>query len=143
MCALQPDRPAITSPQHNRNSWLPNYHTGSFIRRCYLPRMPAHDEKHEFSTRLHEALARAGIKTPTATTVARKFNVLYAGEPVTAQAVRKWLEGTAIPAQDKIRVLARWLKVSAHWLRLGEKNARKKDTGEESPSSYSRRDLGE
>lgn len=105
--------------------------------------MQVHDEKLEFSQRLLQSLERAGISAGSPTAIARKFNVLYAGEPVTAQAVRKWLDGSAIPAQDKIRVLARWLKVSAHWLRFGEESAPGKDLGEEYPANYSRRDLGE
>lgn len=105
--------------------------------------MPVHDEKQEFSARLLLALAKAGFENPGATPIARKFNVLYPGEPVTAQAVRKWLDGTSIPSQDKIRVLARWLKVSAQWLRFGEASSEPKDLGEEYPANYSRRDLGE
>jgi hypothetical protein len=34
--------------------------------------------------------------------------------------VRKWLNGEAIPAGDKIRTLAKWLKASPHWLHYGE-----------------------
>lgn len=105
--------------------------------------MPVHDEKHEFSARLLQALGNAGFENPGATVIARKFNVLYPGEPVTPQAVRKWLDGTSIPSQDKIRVLARWLKVSAQWLRFGETPPAGKDVGEEYPANYSRRDLGE
>jgi len=52
--------------------------------------------------------------------LAREFNLRYHGDPVTAQAVRKWLTGTALPSQDKIRALAHWLDVSAHWLRFGD-----------------------
>ena len=55
-----------------------------------------------------------------ATGVAREFNLRYQGAPVTAQAARKWLEGRALPSQDKIRALALWLDVSPHWLRFGE-----------------------
>jgi len=39
---------------------------------------------------------------------------------VSVQAVRRWLEGTAIPSQDKLVVLAAWLKVSPEWLRFGD-----------------------
>lgn len=82
--------------------------------------MSSHVEKQLFSERLHQALAQSGLAGAGATVLARRFNLLYNGEPVTAQAVRKWLEGSAIPAQDKLMVLARWLKVSPHWLRFGE-----------------------
>ncbi|ATE62743.1 hypothetical protein CCZ27_16780 [Thauera sinica] len=52
--------------------------------------------------------------------MAREFNRRYAGTPVTLHATRKWLEGEAIPAQDKLRVLADWLGVTAEWLRFGQ-----------------------
>ena len=42
------------------------------------------------------------------------------GTPVTPHAVRKWLIGEAIPTQEKILVLAKWLNVSAAWLRFGD-----------------------
>lgn len=35
-------------------------------------------------------------------------------------AARKWLKGEAIPTQDKIHILARWIGVSPQWLRFGE-----------------------
>ena len=82
--------------------------------------MSSHVEKQYFAERLHQALEAAGMTPASATELARRFNLLYTGEPVSAQAVRKWLEGTSIPGQDKLLVLARWLKVSPHWLRFGE-----------------------
>ena len=39
--------------------------------------------------------------------------------PVTVHAARKWLAGEAIPSQEKLRVLAKWLQVPAGWLRYG------------------------
>jgi hypothetical protein len=47
-------------------------------------------------------------------------NRRYLEKPVTTQAVRKWLNGEAIPAGDKICTLAKWLKASPHWLHYGE-----------------------
>lgn len=35
-------------------------------------------------------------------------------------AARRWLLGEAIPAQEKLRVLAEWLNVSTEWLRYGD-----------------------
>ena len=56
----------------------------------------------------------------SAFSISSGFNRRYLGNPVTAQAVRKWLNGEAIPAGDKIRALAKWLKASPHWLHYGE-----------------------
>jgi hypothetical protein len=82
------------------------------------------DEKQGFSRRLKEAMRRAQIGSRGATYLAREFNLRYHGDPVTAQAVRKWLVGTALPSQDKIRALARWLEVSVQWLRFGDVDRR-------------------
>ncbi|MBC7624678.1 MAG: hypothetical protein H7232_14985, partial [Aeromicrobium sp.] len=42
------------------------------------------------------------------------------GAAVTPYAARKWLKGDSIPTQEKVHILARWLGVSASWLRFGE-----------------------
>lgn len=39
---------------------------------------------------------------------------------VTGHAARKWLFGEAIPAQERLHVLAEMLGTSHHWLRFGE-----------------------
>lgn len=82
------------------------------------------DEKQGFSRRLREALRKAcpGLVSPT--DIAREFNLRYHGNPVTAQAVRKWLAGKSLPPQDKIRTLALWLDVQPPWLRFGETERR-------------------
>jgi len=78
------------------------------------------NEKEAFCKRLTRLLNDAGIGIASPTLVAREFNRRYSGKPVTAQAVRKWLNGESIPAGDKIRTLAKWLKASPHWLHYGE-----------------------
>ena len=78
------------------------------------------NEKEAFGKRLTRLLNDAGIGIASPTHVAREFNRRYMGKSVTAQAVRKWLSGEAIPAGDKIRALAKWLKASPHWLHYGE-----------------------
>ena len=78
------------------------------------------DEKQGFSKRLKEAIRRARIDISSPTLIAREFNLRYHGDPVSTQAVRKWLSGKALPSQDKVRVLGLWLDVPAHWLRFGE-----------------------
>lgn len=82
------------------------------------------DEKQGFSRRLRESLRKAcpGLVSPT--DIAREFNLRYHGNPVTAQAVRKWLAGKSLPPQDKIRTLALWLDVQPPWLRFGETERR-------------------
>lgn len=78
------------------------------------------DEKQGFSKRLKEAMRRARIEASSPTLIAREFNLRYHGDPVSTQAVRKWLSGKALPSQDKIRAFGLWLDVPAHWLRFGE-----------------------
>src|SRR5512142_3440709 len=78
------------------------------------------NEKEAFGKRLTRLLNDAGIGIASPTLVAREFNRRYPGKPITTQAVRKWINGEAIPAGDKIRVLAKWLKASPHWLHYAE-----------------------
>src|SRR5687768_1536105 len=96
------------------------------------------DEKQAFTKRLKEALRKAGVDAASFARVAREFNLRYGGDPVSTQAVRKWLTGGALPSQDKIRALAMWLDVGVHWLRFGDAD-RKQDrlqagTRQDSPS---------
>ncbi|HYP69870.1 MAG TPA: hypothetical protein VEP93_03255 [Variovorax sp.] len=78
------------------------------------------EERHAFSERLRAALDDAGWKSIGATALAREFNLRNDGPPVTAHATRKWMQGEAVPVQDNLQALARWLQVPAHWLRFGE-----------------------
>ena len=80
------------------------------------------NEKVAFAKRLTGLLNDAGIGTSSPTHVAHEFNRRYVGKSVTAQAVRNWINGEAMPTADKIRVLAKWLKASPHWLHYGEKD---------------------
>ena len=76
------------------------------------------DEKAEFSQRLRLAIEHAGhVVRPTI--LEREFNTRYFGRSVTVQAVRRWLRGEAIPSQEKLQVLADWLKIEPHVLRYG------------------------
>lgn len=80
------------------------------------------DEKTEFSQRLRKAIEDAGYSLRP-TILEREFNTRYWGRSVTVQAVRRWLRGEAIPSQDKLQVLAEWLKIEPHALRFGEQAA--------------------
>lgn len=77
------------------------------------------DEKAEFSQRLRKAIESAGYPVRPIV-LEREFNTRYWGRSVTVQAVRRWLRGEAIPSQEKLQVLADWLKVEPHVLRFGE-----------------------
>jgi len=80
------------------------------------------DEKTEFSQRLRKAIEDAGYQVRP-TVLEREFNTRYWGRSVTVQAVRRWLRGEAIPSQEKLQVLAEWLKIEPHALRFGEQAA--------------------
>jgi transcriptional regulator with XRE-family HTH domain len=80
------------------------------------------DEKTEFSQRLRKAIEDAGYSVRP-TVLEREFNTRYWGRSVTVQAVRRWLRGEAIPSQEKLQVLAEWLKIEPHALRFGEQAA--------------------
>lgn len=82
--------------------------------------MKSISEREAFSLRLARALKDAKVDVSSPTILAREFNRRYTGKPVSTHAVRKWLMGESIPAQDKLRLLAAWLGVSAEWLRFGE-----------------------
>jgi hypothetical protein len=77
------------------------------------------EERTGFSARLTLALTKAGV-SPTPAGLLYGYNPRADGATVTTHAARKWLGGESIPTQEKIHVLARWLKVSASWLRFGE-----------------------
>lgn len=82
--------------------------------------MKSISERDAFSQRLAEALKDAKVDVGSPTVIAREFNRRYTGKPVSTHAARKWLMGESIPTQDKLRLLAAWLGVSAEWLRFGE-----------------------
>ncbi|MEN9843560.1 MAG: hypothetical protein RLZZ612_1389 [Pseudomonadota bacterium] len=76
-------------------------------------------ERQAFAARLRQALEQAGISTsPTA--VAHEFNLRYWGQGVTVHAVRNWLIGQSLPNQDKLVVLADWLRIDPQTLRFGD-----------------------
>lgn len=79
-------------------------------------------EKTEFAQRLRDAMLAAGYPDRPAV-LEREFNSRYWGRSVTFQAVSRWLRGEAIPSQDKLQVLADWLRVEPQALRFGERAA--------------------
>ena len=85
------------------------------------------DEKAEFSTRLRAALKDARIEASPAV-LEKRFNSRYTGAPVTSQAISGWLNGKAIPRQDKLRVLAALVGIDAHVLQYGGRGSRVGET---------------
>lgn len=77
------------------------------------------NEKAQFAERLKAAMLAAGYE-PRPSTLEREFNLHYWGNPITFQAVRRWLRGESLPEQDKLQVLAEWLHVDPQALRFGE-----------------------
>ena len=88
----------------------------------------------EFSKRLREAFQRGGVNIDSPTRLAGDFSDRYSGNKVSQQAVRKWLNGEAIPSQEKIQVLAAWLGVGTEWLRYGKGGATAPVTQQASPA---------
>lgn len=79
-------------------------------------------DKSEFAQRLRAAMLAAGYPDRPAV-LEREFNSRYWGRSVTFQAVSRWLRGEAMPSQDKLLVLAEWLRVEPQALRYGERAA--------------------
>lgn len=83
--------------------------------------MPTAQEKAEFSARLKYVLEKSSHPVKAAD-LARLFNlrhrsVSYIG--ISVQTAYKWLNSRAIPTAEQIKVLAKWLNVSEHWLFYG------------------------
>lgn len=72
-----------------------------------------------FSKRFALALEIAGVRL-SPTIVQSEYNKRSGQPPITSHAARKWLTGEAIPTQERIKILADWLNVTASWLRFGE-----------------------
>jgi hypothetical protein len=79
--------------------------------------------KQEFAERLKNAMIEAGYE-PRPSVLEKAFNTRYWGRPITFQAASLWLKGEAMPEQDKLEVLAEWLKIDPHILRFGSQISR-------------------
>lgn len=77
------------------------------------------NQKLEFAQRLREAMLAVGLQ-PRPGVLHNLFNARYWGPSVSFQAVSCWLKGQAIPAQDKLQLLAEILKVEPEVLRYGQ-----------------------
>lgn len=92
--------------------------------------MSAINEKLAFAARLKLALRRSAKSVETPAELALQFNLRHQ-ENITPQAAQKWLTGLSKPTADKIETLAKWLRVSAHWLNYG--NPESKPVASEKP----------
>lgn len=77
------------------------------------------NEKREFSNRLRAAMQAQKLEV-SGSVLEREFNSRWLGNPVRRQTVWKWLNGEAIPTQEKLQELAKWLKLDSHQLRYGD-----------------------
>jgi transcriptional regulator with XRE-family HTH domain len=76
------------------------------------------DAKKKFAQRLREAMERAGYPARPAV-LERQYNLRCWDKPMTLHGVRRWLRGETLPNQEKLLVLAEWLRVSPQELRYG------------------------
>lgn len=77
------------------------------------------NEKIEFSNRLRQAMKDAGYAV-SPSVLEQEFNLRWYGRSISNQAAWNWLNNKAVPTQDKIQVLAEWLKIEPEVLRFGE-----------------------
>lgn len=78
-------------------------------------------EKLLFSDRLKKALSKANYPV-SPTVLSKEFNARYTGAPISVQSANNWLQGKAIPNQDKLLILSIWLNVTNQWLRFGDED---------------------
>jgi len=81
--------------------------------------MPTNTEKAAFTKRLEFALRRSPESVQGATELALRFNLRHQGNAISPQTAHKWLTGRAIPTNDKLATIAKWLNVDQHWLHYG------------------------
>ena len=77
------------------------------------------NEKIEFSNRLRDAMTKAGYAA-SPSVLEHEFNLRWHGRSIRNQAAWGWINSRAIPTQDKVQVLAEWLKVEPQVLRFGD-----------------------
>jgi transcriptional regulator with XRE-family HTH domain len=77
------------------------------------------NEKIDFSNRLRDALVKAGYAA-SPSVLENEFNLRWYGRSISNQAAWGWLNNRSIPTQEKLQVLAEWLKVEPQVLRFGE-----------------------
>lgn len=83
------------------------------------------EERAEFSNRLISVLIGLGWPKASPKRLMQQFNERAGNSAVSAHAARKWLIGEAIPAQERLSILAAWLEVEPDWLRFGASESAK------------------
>lgn len=58
---------------------------------------------------------------PRPSVLATQFNLRFSGGSITFQSASRWLSGKGIPQQQKLVVLADWLKQTPDFLRYGDR----------------------
>jgi transcriptional regulator with XRE-family HTH domain len=76
------------------------------------------NEKVEFSSRLRATMVKAGY-TASPAVLLHEFNLRWHGRSISNQAAWSWLNSKSIPTQDKMQLLAEWLKIEPQVLRFG------------------------
>jgi hypothetical protein len=89
----------------------------NFIRYPRFSEEHAGFSKSAFSRLLRECLISRYGKLPSASFVAREFNIrAYGCEPITQESARRWLRGLSIPTGNRLGVLQAWLKFDLNQL---------------------------
>ena len=73
------------------------------------------DMKEQFARSLRECLKARYGKLPSATTVARDFNLrAYGVSPITQESARRWMRGECFPKSEYLEILLNWLAISLY-----------------------------
>lgn len=68
--------------------------------------------KEHFSRSLREHLKNYYGKVPSASIVAKDFNLRASDiDPISQESARRWIRGVSLPDQDRLRVLIEWLNL--------------------------------
>lgn len=82
--------------------------------------MPSTQQENEFAARLQSTLNEHSMPVKSAAGLARLFNAqqrLTVG--ISVQTAHKWLTGRAVPANEKMTMLAECLDIDLQWLHDG------------------------
>ena len=71
-----------------------------------------------FSERLRTTLAQRGYPKFGGTALAEALTPVFPSG-LSVQTTHKWATGQGMPSADRIKQIAKWLKVSPHWLEHG------------------------